>query len=76
MFFKRFMALLSTRNKEFLRDRSSVSWNILMPVLIVIGFAFTFTGDFADQYKVGIANGQSGNAALTTFYKNLFQLMK
>ena len=50
MFFKRFMALLSTRNKEFLRDRSSVSWNILMPVLIVIGFAFTFTGDFADQY--------------------------
>jgi ABC-2 type transport system permease protein len=72
MFFKRFMALLSTRNKEFLRDRSSVSWNILMPVLIVIGFAFTFTGDFADQYKVGIANGQSGNAALTTFLKTKY----
>lgn len=72
MFFKRFMALLSTRNKEFLRDRSSVSWNILMPVLIVIGFAFTFTGDFADQYKVGIANGQSTNAALTAFLKTKY----
>lgn len=54
MFLKRFLALLSARNKEFLRDRSSLSWNILMPVLIVAGFAFTFTGDFSDQYKVGV----------------------
>jgi ABC-2 type transport system permease protein len=67
MFFKRFLALLTARNKEFLRDRSSVSWNILMPVLIVLGFAFTFTGDFADQYKVGIANAAAGNAALAAF---------
>jgi ABC-2 type transport system permease protein len=72
MFFKRFMALLTTRNKEFLRDRSSVSWNIIMPVLIVIGFAFTFTGNFADQYKVGIANGQAGNTALTTFLQTKY----
>ena len=54
MFFKRFFALLSARNKEFLRDRSSLSWNVLMPVLIVVGFAVTFTGDFEDQYKVGV----------------------
>ena len=67
MFLQRFLALLSTRNKEFLRDRSSVSWNIIMPVLIVLGFAFTFTGDFADQYKVGIANDQIHNAALSAF---------
>ena len=67
MFLQRFLALLSTRNKEFLRDRSSVSWNIIMPVLIVLGFAFTFTGDFADQYKVGIANDQFHNAALSAF---------
>lgn len=55
MFLQRFFALLSTRNKEFLRDRSSVGWNIIMPVLIVVGFALVFTGDFADQYKVGVA---------------------
>jgi ABC-2 type transport system permease protein len=67
MFLQRFWALLSTRNKEFLRDRSSVSWNIVMPVLIVLGFAFTFTGDFADQYKVGIANASAHNAALNAF---------
>ena len=27
-----------------------------MPVLIVAGFAVTFTGDYSDQYKVGIVN--------------------
>jgi len=54
MFFKRFFSLLNARNKEFLRDRSSTSWNILMPIFIVTGFAVTFTSDFSDQYKVGI----------------------
>jgi ABC-type multidrug transport system permease subunit len=56
MFIKRFIALLNARNKEFIRDRSSLSWNILMPVLIVAGFAVTFTGDYSDQYKVGVVN--------------------
>lgn len=56
MFLKRFFALLGARNKEFIRDRSSLSWNVLMPVLIVAGFAVTFTGDFTDQYKVGIVD--------------------
>lgn len=54
MFFRRFFALLNARNKEFMRDRSSLSWNILMPILIVAGFAFAFTGNFSDQYKVGV----------------------
>lgn len=54
MFFKRFMALLNARNKEFIRDRSTLIWNILMPIFLVAGFAVTFTGDFNDQYKVGV----------------------
>ena len=56
MFIRRFLALLNARNKEFMRDRSSLSWNVLMPVLIVAGFAATFTGDYSDQYKVGVVN--------------------
>ena len=54
MFLKRFFALLNARNKEFLRDKSSTSWNIIMPVLIVAGFAVTFNSDFSDQYKIGV----------------------
>ena len=61
MFLQRFLALLSTRNKEFWRDRASLSWNIAMPVLIVAGFAFTFTSDFSDQYKVGLVNSATNN---------------
>jgi ABC-2 type transport system permease protein len=56
MSFKRFLALFLTRNKEFFRDRSSLSWNILMPVLIVAGFSFAFSGDVGKQFKVGVVN--------------------
>ena len=56
MSFKRFLALLSTRNKEFLRDRSSMGWNLLMPVLIVAGFSFAFSGEIGKQFKVGVIN--------------------
>lgn len=67
---KRFMALLSTRNKEFLRDRSSLSWNILMPVLIVAGFAFAFSGDIGQKFKVAVID--QNNA--TTLAKEFTQL--
>ncbi len=54
MSLKRFLAALVARNREFLRDRTAVSWNIVMPVLIVMGFAFAFTTDSPDLFKVGI----------------------
>ncbi|MBI3561202.1 MAG: ABC transporter permease [Gammaproteobacteria bacterium] len=66
MFLKRFFALLNARNKEFLRDRSAVSWNILMPMLIVAGFAFTFNGNFADQYKIGLVNAAQAAGLVDT----------
>lgn len=72
MLFRRFMALLSARNKEFLRDRSSVSWNILMPVLIILGLAFTFNGHFTEQYRVGIANNNKENAAVSSFMQTRY----
>lgn len=54
MMFKRLLAVFIARNKEFLRDRSALAWNILFPVLIVAGFAFAFSGKSIDQYKVGL----------------------
>lgn len=67
MSFKRFLALLNTRNKEFLRDRSSLSWNILMPVLIVAGFAFAFHGDIGSKFKVGVINQATENEGAKEF---------
>ena len=54
MNWRRFSGVLIARNLEFLRDSSSLAWNILFPVLIVVGFAFAFTGERLEQYKVGV----------------------
>ena len=66
----RFIGVLIARNLEFLSDTSSLAWNILFPVLIVIGFAFAFSGDQLEQYKVGVLNSQAGqlDEFMTTRY--------
>ncbi len=60
---KRILAMLHARNLEFMRDRSSLAWNIILPVLLVFGLAFTFSGENKDQYKVAVmAEGLLANA--------------
>lgn len=54
---RRFLAALNARNREFMRDRSALIWNLLFPVVIVLGFAFAFTKSGSDLYKVGIHGG-------------------
>lgn len=54
--FKRFFAVVKARNLEFVRDRSSLSWNIIFPVLMLAGLSFVFSGDGRAVYKVGVIN--------------------
>ncbi|SFC69665.1 ABC transporter permease [Pseudoalteromonas denitrificans] len=54
--FKRFLAVLIARNYEFFRDRAALGWNLIFPVLLVVGFAFIFSGDGKTLYKIGILN--------------------
>lgn len=49
---RRFLAILSARNKEFLRDRAALAWNFLFPVFVVLGFGFAFSGGNQDLFKV------------------------
>jgi ABC-2 type transport system permease protein len=51
---KRFLAILHARNMEFIRDKSSLGWNILFPLLLVLGFAAVFSGEPQPMFKVGI----------------------
>ncbi len=53
---KRFYAVFKARNIEFFRDRSSLGWNLIFPVLLLIGFSVIFSGDGRPAYKVGIIN--------------------
>ncbi|UPT74316.1 MAG: ABC transporter permease [Elusimicrobiota bacterium] len=52
---RRFWAVLIGRNKEFLRDRGALSWNLLFPFFVVFGMAFAFSDKGQDVFKVGVA---------------------
>ncbi len=50
----RLWRLFTARNKEFYRDRGSMSWNLLFPVLIIAGFAFAYSGKPKPLFTVGV----------------------
>ncbi|HAT42830.1 MAG TPA: ABC transporter permease [Rheinheimera sp.] len=52
--FQRFKAVLWARNIEFWRDRTALLWNLLFPILLVVGFAAAFSGDPKAEFKVGV----------------------
>ncbi|MGB5830527.1 MAG: ABC transporter permease [Thiohalocapsa sp.] len=51
---RRILALLTARNREFYRDSAGLAWNILMPAMMIIAFAFIFSDESKDLFKVGI----------------------
>jgi len=51
--FARIYAIFKGRNREFLRDRSSFAWNLLLPVVLMFGLSFAFGGD-RNAYTVGV----------------------
>jgi len=55
---KRIFAIFKARNLEFLRDRGALSWNIILPVALLIGLSFIFSSEHA-EYTVGILVGDS-----------------
>ncbi len=53
---KRFYAIMAARNLEFMRDRGSLTWGLVFPFLMVLGFAFIFNGQ-RPLYSVGTLSG-------------------
>lgn len=51
--FRRIYAIFRGRNREFVRDRSSLAWSLLLPIALVFGLAFAFDGQ-RDEYTVGV----------------------
>ncbi|MEX2125132.1 MAG: ABC transporter permease [Woeseia sp.] len=51
---KRIYAIFHARNLEFVRDRSSLSWNIILPIALMFGLSFIFGGGTRAQYTVGV----------------------
>jgi ABC-type multidrug transport system permease subunit len=53
---KIFSALVLARTKEFYRDRGSLSWSFIFPVLIIIGCAVAFSNDQEELFTIGVIN--------------------
>jgi len=51
---RRLLSVLRARNLEFLRDRSTLIFTLLLPVLLVIGMGFVFGGPERPLFKVGV----------------------
>ncbi len=51
---RRFFSIFHARNMEFLRDRSTLFFNLFFPFFLIFGLAFAFSGNGGAQYKIGI----------------------
>ena len=52
--FRRSWAVFVARNKEFLRDRGALAWNLMFPLFVVFGMAFAFNGRNQEVFKIGV----------------------
>jgi ABC-2 type transport system permease protein len=51
---KAFTALVKARTMEFVRDTGSFAWALLFPIVMIVGFAFAFSGNGDTLFKVGV----------------------
>jgi len=55
---RRLFAVWHARNLEFLRDRATLIFTLLLPIMLVIGMGFVFGGPQRPLFKVGVITPQ------------------
>jgi ABC transporter DrrB family efflux protein len=63
---RRLLSVFHARNLEFLRDRATLLFTILLPIMVVIGMGFVFGGPARPLFKVGEL-GTPGDAHVHPF---------
>ena len=74
---KKFTAIVYARTMEFVRDRGTLFWNLMFPIVLVIGFSFAFSGNDETMFKIGVIGNETLaegsflelNAIETIFYE-------
>ncbi|SFF54937.1 ABC-type multidrug transport system, permease component [Fontimonas thermophila] len=60
---RRLAAMVQARTLEFVRDVSALGWNLLLPVFMVAGMGFIFSGPGRPLFTVGVVGAGSLSAA-------------
>jgi ABC-2 type transport system permease protein len=55
---RRLLAVIHARNLEFVRDRGTLLFTLLLPVMLVLGMSFVFGGPERPLFKVGVLAAQ------------------
>jgi len=63
---RRLLSVFHARNLEFLRDRGTLLFTLLLPIMLVIGMGFVFGGPQRPLFKVGVL-GTPGDARTHPF---------
>jgi ABC-type multidrug transport system permease subunit len=74
---RRLFAVFYARNLEFLRDRTTVIWNFLFPILVVVGMGLVFGSGARPLFEVGVLQAgptidAKSHPFLTTRYVRFF----
>ncbi|MGB5355042.1 MAG: ABC transporter permease [Woeseia sp.] len=51
---KRIYAIFYARNLEFMRDRGTLAWNLILPVVLMFGLSWIFGSGDRDEFTVGV----------------------
>lgn len=54
----RLLSVWHARNLEFLRDRATMIFTLLLPIMVVVGMSFVFGGKERPLFKVGVLTGK------------------
>ncbi|HEX4872762.1 MAG TPA: ABC transporter permease [Nevskiaceae bacterium] len=65
---RRYRAAVVARTLEFVRDRASLSWNLLVPFAMVLGFSVIFSGPPQPLFKVAVLGPAPIEAAVHPFF--------
>jgi ABC-2 type transport system permease protein len=55
---RRLLSILHARNLEFLRDRGTLLFTTLLPLMLVVGMSFVFGGPERPLFKVGVVTAK------------------
>jgi ABC-2 type transport system permease protein len=64
---QRILAVIRARNREFYRDKAGLGWNLVMPLLMILGFAFLFSGGPRELFKAGVLGERLPDVAVSPF---------